>query len=185
MEPITDVALEKSKQELFGTVEKRKRGRPPKSFLVQNNDIVDIIPTKPTTNTADFFVAYPNIPKDKFGRWKTTHVSETSDIFLTWLENCQGIVDEEFGMYEWDLKVRKYSKFIWVVMEHHTKKQRPFAFIDKTTANIHCPATFDDPFDHYCGNICDPETQYSVISPYGVKTSWAFLPTHPDNKPVK
>lgn len=158
---ITVPALETNKQDLF---------------VGRNKKIFD-----PT----DLLRVYPEKPKDTFGKWKTTHVQETSGVFLDWLNVCQEIVDEEFGLYEWDLKVKKYNKFIWVVMENTKKKQRPFAFIDKSTANIHCPATFDDPFDHYCGNICDIGTRFAVIGPYGVKTVWAFLPTHPDNKPVK
>ncbi len=185
-ESITYDALETNKQDLFVVTEKRKRGRPPKSFLTQNNsnDDIEIKPVV-TANNAAFLERYPQIPKDNFGKWKTFHVSETSEVFTTWLDHCQEIVDDEFGPYIWDLKVKKYNKYIWVVMENDKRYQRPFAFIDKATANIHCPATYDDPFEHYNGNICDPGTMYSVIGPYGVKTEWAFLPTHPNNVPVK
>jgi hypothetical protein len=185
---ITYDALEKNKQSLFVTDEpKRKRGRPPKAFITEElqTNTTDVTITKPTINNADFLVAYPEQPKVRFGQWQKIHVAETSEVFLKWLDDCQEIVDNEFGAYEWDLKVRKYSKYIWIIMEHKSKKVRPFAFIDRSTGNIHCPATFDDPFEHYVGNIIDPSTRLSTIGPYGVTTQWSFLPTHPDNIPVK
>jgi len=175
-ESITYDALEQNKEELF-IGEKRKRGRPPKSFL--SSDEINVTESKPTSNNAAFLVAYPQRPKDDFGKWQKIHVTETSEVFLKWLDDCQ------FGAYEYDLKYRKYSKFIWIVSEDKSKKQRAFAFIDRATGNIHNPVKFDEPFDHFVGNIIDPKTRISTIGPYGVKTEWKWLPTHPEYAPIK
>lgn len=184
-EPITVSALERNTQQLFVSREKRKRGRPPKSVLGSNDDDIEYKPSKPTANTASFFAAYPEIPRDNFGKWKKTHVSETSEIFVDWLEGCQNLVDGHFGPYIWDVKTKNYKKYIWIVIENEDGTIRVFAFVDRNTANIHCPATFDSPFEHFVGNITDPETQYSVIGPYGVITPWVFLPTHENVQPIK
>lgn len=116
----------------------------------------------------------PNLPKDTWGLWKRFNVSETSKVFLDWLEEIRPTVLEG-----WQLKVGNMKKFIRLYLKNG-EDSRPFAFIKKSTGDIHCPATDKYPFTHFSGNIADKETRLSIFTPYGVQCHWSFLPTHKD-----
>jgi hypothetical protein len=187
----TQQALEENLQGL--TVSGKKRGRPRK--VVEEEDEIIVCPkcklddpgdwsqcsgTCPMPESPHFKKAASplavSLPKDTFGNWKRSHVCETSKVFLEWFRECEKIVLEG-----WTLKIKQAKKYVFVVMSNGFET-RPFAFVKKSTGDIHTPATKNQPFDHFVGNICDPETRLSVLTPYGVEAHWAWLPTHPDYK---
>lgn len=116
---------------------------------------------------------------DTWGTWNRFKVLETSKVFKDWLAEVSTIV-----MEGWTLKVYNVAKFIKLDMVKDGQR-RVFAFVKKSTGDIHCPATSSQAFDHFVGNICDPETRLSVLGPLGVTSHWSWLPTHPDYNPSK
>lgn len=184
----TQQALEENLQGL--SVSGKKRGRPakepvyekiivcPKCKLDDPGDWSQCVGSCPMPESPHFKKAISpfavSLPKDSFGMWKRFNVSETSKVFLEWFQDCEKIV-----LDGWILKIKQAKKCILVVMTKDTET-RPFAFIKKSTGDIHTPATKSRPFDHFVGNICDPETRLSVLTEYGVKAHWLWLPTHPE-----
>lgn len=114
------------------------------------------------------------IKDDDFGRWKMFNVSETSQVFVKWFNDIQSIVEDG-----WTLKIKSKKKFIGIYRSNG-HKTKVFAFVKKSTGNIHTPMTHKDPFIHFVGNIINSETRLSVMTPTGVKSHWEWLPTHPD-----
>jgi hypothetical protein len=138
-------------------------------------------PQKPTDEqkTKSFLKSYPELPPDKWGKWPPIRVSETSQIFLDWLEECQDMVDEEFGDGIWILKVKSIKNYLRVHRENKQKETKVFAFIHKSTGNIHTPATQEHAMETYfTGNIGYNETNFTCMTPYGVKAYYSFVPTH-------
>jgi len=118
----------------------------------------------------------PDLPPDPWGKWKRFNVSETSKIFLEWMNEVRPMV-----LHGWELRVGNTKKFIRLYIKNGNQS-RVFAFVKKSTGDIHTPATLKYPFTHFSGNICDPETRLSILTPYGVKAHWTFNPTHENYK---
>lgn len=201
----TQTALEENIESLTIDPPKRKRGRPPKvkpiipDPIMEDDEDDEIVcpkcgvddpgdwsqckgccpmPESPCYNATwiqeQNKSPFPDdgIPDDTFGNWKTFSVSETSQVFVKWFNEIEKIVEEG-----WTLKIKSRKKFIGIYRSngHQTKV---FAFVRKNTGNIHTPMTHKDPFIHFVGNILNPDTRLSVITPYGVKSHWEWLPTH-------
>lgn len=113
--------------------------------------------------------------------WVVASVTEKSAVFLTWLRDCQAIVDTHFGSQKFVLNIKPIINFLWITMRS-TTEDRVFAFISKATGNIHCPAVFDSPFEAAHGNIADPGTRLNCMSAWGVRTTWSWLPTYPNSQ---
>lgn len=96
-----------------------------------------------------------------------------SSSFQRWLEDCQKIVLEG-----WHLSVKPSKNFHFVTMKNGSE-ERPFAYIDKRTGNIH-NCSIGEPFAYVRGNINEEETRLKDITPYGVKSYYSFHPTHPN-----
>lgn len=127
---------------------KRKRGRPRKDE-----------PNKSIT------------PKKQSNKKIKTTFNEND--FWRWLSDCATIV-----LPGWELKTITRKNYIEIV-KVKGEEQMPFAFIDRDNGNIHCPAIMDgDPHDFVRGNISDPITRLTDITPYGVKAYWTWQPTN-------
>ena len=197
-ESITQKALAENIESLT-VVGKKPRGRPKKTPKIIEDEIIVCpkcgvddpgdwtqcgdtcpMPESPwykslTSNAAAWFAA-TQLPEDTWGKWKRFNVLETSKVFLEWFAECEHIV-----LTGWHLKIRNMKKYIHIYMTDGTN-QRPFAFVKKSTGDIHTPATKKYPFEHFVGNISDINTRLSVITSYGIQSHWGFLPTHPNYK---
>jgi hypothetical protein len=112
--------------------------------------------------------------------WTVAPVSEKAAVFLTWLADCQVLVDQHFGVNVFTLQCKPITNYLWITMRS-SSEIRVFAFISKLTGDIHCPALFDEPFASSHGNIVDAITRLSTMCAWGVKTPWSWLPTFADS----
>lgn len=111
------------------------------------------------------------------GDWKNIRVTETSGVFLDWVEDCKKVVLEH-----WTLGFSIQKEFLMLYREKD-KQRLPFAFVKKSTGNIHCPALMTgDPYEFARGNVSDVNTRMSCITPTGVLAFNKYEPTHPDFK---
>jgi hypothetical protein len=153
------------------TIKKTK----PVAEIVVNPDDDDAFPKKkkipsPFTN---------HLPPER--TWPVAPIGEKSVSFTTWMQECQGIVDQHFGAKVYTLAVKAIKDFLWITLQSKNET-RVFAFVSKSTGNIHCPALFDEPFTTSHGHILDPITRLAVMCAWGVQTPWSWLPTYPANK---
>jgi hypothetical protein len=120
-----------------------------------------------------------HLPPDR--TWAVAPVTEKSPAFLTWMQECQTLVDQHFGAKVFVLITKIIKNFLWITMVSKGET-RVFAFVSTRTGDIHCPALFDEPFQTSHGNILDAITRLSVMTAWGVETPWTWLPTYPGNK---
>jgi len=106
---------------------------------------------------------------------KKSKLGFEDEVFAAWLDDCNDIV-----LKGWSLQLANSKNYIEVFRVSGNEKM-PFAHIDRKNGNIHCPAVMDgEPFEFVRGNIADPETRLSDITPYGVECFFSWLPTHKD-----
>lgn len=177
---LTEENLEKSIETLTVAEQpvpiKKGRGRPRKHPIP-----IDVVSIKETTINPD--IINIKFEEYEFGKWKNIKVDENTPILQKWVLDCQKIVDDHFGENIWKLNMKAQKGYIGIYM--NSDIQRIYAFVSKTTGNIHCPALIDEPFDDFVGNINDEKTRLLEIGPYGVISEWTWLPTHPDYKKYK
>ncbi len=183
---------------------KRKRGRPRKYPVVtlldpETGDTYNqpvVIPPLPKLElpdqkvSLDFWRTAPiffDFPKDMFGKWNRIKLNEKSKDLLNWLWDCQNIVDGFFGENVYHLKIYARSKYFHVIMQSLRKnlENRSFAFVEKATGDLYKPIVYNHASEDYSGNICDPDTRLSIVTPYGIKSYYTWMPTHPDYKKVE
>jgi hypothetical protein len=145
-----------------------------------------VAPVQPVDDPFEFHVPKQRISPFKVDLpaeriWLTAAVTEQSDVFLSWLRECQTLVDAHFGIGIFALNVKPIKNYLWITMQSKDET-RAFAFIAKSTGDIHCPAVFDEPFDCAHGNITDALTRLDSMGAWGVKTTMSWLPTYPNGR---
>lgn len=114
------------------------------------------------------------LPKPRSSKNKQ-QLQFSEEVFLEWMLDCATIVEQG-----WELKTKPNKHWIEVIRSND-EKTMPFAFIDRKNGNIHCPALMHgDPHEDIRGNISDPQTRLSCITPTGAIAYWPWQPTHPN-----
>src|SRR5258708_3674085 len=117
---------------------------PASSFFIFPGDEIP----KPKPLESPFKV---DLPKEHFNTWAKAAISATSPTVLAWINECQSLVDQHFGVNVFRLRLRSIKEFLWITMDS-VATHRVFAFISKRTGDIHCPAVYDEPFANPHGN---------------------------------